>query len=151
MDAEEITRTLGLRPHPEGGWFRRTYRTPRSSAIYYLLGPGERSVLHLLDGDELYHHYAGAPLQLLLLHPDGGVSRPVLGPDLTDGQRPQLLVPAGVWQGSRALPSRGGGPGWSLVGTTMAPPFRYDGWRLGERAALTRGWPDAAADIAALT
>ena len=79
------------------------------------------SAIHRLDGIEMYHWYAGAPLRMLLLHPDGRVEQPVLGPDIAGGQQPQIHVPGGVWQGSSSAGD------WTLVGTTMAPPFEWTG------------------------
>jgi len=115
---ERLARLLGLEPLPdEGGLFRRTHLDEHCSAIHYLLLAPEFSALHALTATEIFHWYSGAPLHLLLLHPDGRVAEPVLGPDVAAGQRPQLVVPAGTWQGS----SPGGA--WSLVGTTTAPPF----------------------------
>ncbi|MGI5128697.1 cupin domain-containing protein [Pseudonocardia sp. CA-107938] len=146
VTASEIAELLGLEPLPdEGGLFRRTYADAHSSAIYYLLADGDFSALHVLTAAETYHHYAGAPLQMLLLHPDGTVERPVLGSDLAAGERPQLVVPAGTWQGSRSAGA------WTLIGTTMAPPFEWAMFSLGQRADLQRDYPGAAADIAGLT
>ncbi len=145
-DGERVARLLGLEPLPdEGGLFRRTYADDHSSAIYFLLLAPEFSALHVLAAPETYHWYAGAPLHLLLLHEDGRTTEPTLGPDLEAGQRPQLVVPAGTWQGSAPAGA------WSLVGTTMAPPFAWVGFRLGERADLVRRWPTARARIIALT
>ena len=146
--AAEIIRLLGLEPLPgEGGYFRETYRDERSTAILYLLEAPDFSALHRLSGPELYHWYAGAPLAFLLLHPGGVVRSPILGPDLAAGQAPQLAVPAGVWQGSRPLGPDGA---WSLVGTTMAPPFDPAGFELGRVEALSAGWPSAAERIRSL-
>jgi predicted cupin superfamily sugar epimerase len=88
--------------------------------------------------------YAGSPLRLLLLYPGRRVEQPILGPDLAAGARPQFIVPAGMRQGSRPLGA------WTLVGTTMAPPFSRSGFRLGRRAKLIAGWPQAAPRIRAL-
>jgi predicted cupin superfamily sugar epimerase len=145
-EGERVAELLGLEPLPdEGGLFRRTHIDAHSSAIYYLLIAPDFSALHRLAATETYHWYAGAPLRLLLLGPDGAVAEAVLGPDVAAGQRPQLVVPAGTWQGSRPDGE------WSLVGTTMAPPFDWTGFELGERAALSAGYPAAAERIAALT
>lgn len=139
MDADEVVVTLGLDALPaEGGRFRRTWADAHSSAIYFLLTAPEVSALHRLDGPEVYHFYAGAPVRLLLLHPGGMVTEPVLGPDLAAGQRPQVVVEAGVWQACEPL-----GP-WALLGTTMAPPFEWGAFSLGSAAELTEGWPAAA-------
>ena len=146
MEGERIARLLGLEPlPPEGGLFRRTHLDAQCSVIYFMLLSPDFSAIHMLDGVEIYHWYAGSPLQLLLLYPGGQVEQPVLGPDLTAGARPQVIVPAGVWQGSSPLGS------WTLVGTTMAPPFDWSSFRLGQRAELTAGWPHAAPRIQALT
>jgi predicted cupin superfamily sugar epimerase len=145
-DGERVAELLGLEPLPdEGGLFRRTHIDAHSSAIYFLLLAPDFSALHRLSATEIYHWYAGSPLRLLLLGPDGRVAEPVLGPDLVAGQRPQLVVPAGTWQGSSPAGE------WSLVGTTTAPPFDWAGFELGERAALTDGYPEAADRIAELT
>jgi predicted cupin superfamily sugar epimerase len=144
--AAQIIELLGLEPLPgEGGMFRRTHLDAHSSAIYYLLATPDFSALHALTATETYHWYAGSPLRLLLLHPGGEVGEPVLGADLVGGRRPQVVVPAGTWQGSSPLGA------WSLVGTTTAPPFDWSGFRLGDRAELTAGWPGARARIAELT
>ena len=145
-EGERVAELLGLEPLPgEGGLFRRTHIDAHSSAIYYLLLAPDFSALHRLSATETYHWYAGAPLRLLLLDADGRVTEPVLGPDLAAGQRPQLVVPAGTWQGSSSTGE------WTLVGTTTAPPFDWDGFELGERAALSDRYPAAADRIADLT
>jgi predicted cupin superfamily sugar epimerase len=142
----EIIELLGLEPLPdEGGMFRRTYIDAHASAIYYLLVAPDFSALHALTATETYHWYAGAPLRLLLLHPDGATTEPVLGADLGAGQRPQVVVPAGTWQGS----SPDGA--WTLVGTTTAPPFDWTGFRLGDRADLIDRHPAARLRIRELT
>lgn len=129
----------------EGGLYRRTYLDEHSSAILYLLADPDFSALHSLDGVEVYHWHAGSALRLLLLHPDGRVEEPVLGPDAEAGQLPQIVVPAGVMQGSSPQGE------WCLIGTTMAPAFNWEGFVLGERAALTAAYPAAADRIAELT
>ncbi len=145
-EGEQIARLLGLEPLPEeGGLFRRTYADAHSSAIYFMLLAPDFSALHALDGVETYHWYAGSPLQMLLLHPGGPIEQPVLGPDLAAGARPQIVVPAGVWQGSSPLGE------WTLTGTTMAPAFEWRAFRLGQRTELVAGWPAAESRIRALT
>jgi hypothetical protein len=163
MTADEIRRLLGLAPHPEGGYFRETYRAaetlPRaalparyagdravSTAIYYLLTPDTFSALHRLASDEVFHFYAGDPVDMLLLR-DGGGEVLTLGSDLAAGMQPQVVVPAGVWQGARL---RAGGA-WALLGTTVAPGFDFADYETGARAALQRAWPDLADAIASLT
>jgi uncharacterized protein len=145
-EGEHIARLLRLEPLPEeGGLFRRTYADEHSSAIFLMLLAPDFSAMHRLDGVEIYHWYAGSPLQLLLLHPHGQVERPMLGSHLAARATPQIVVPAGVWQGSSPLGQ------WTLVGTTMAPPFEWSAFHLGRRADLLAGWPDAASHIRILT
>jgi predicted cupin superfamily sugar epimerase len=135
LSAADIIRELGLRPHPEGGHFRETFRDPAavasdgeergaSTAIYYLLKTGEVSHWHRVDAAEVWHWYAGAPL-VLTLSVDGQQSAShTLGTDLLMGQRPQLVVPAQAWQTARSLGV------WSLVGCTVAPAFRFEGYEM---------------------
>ena len=145
MGVDEIIEHLGLEPHPEGGWYRRTWAhpgitptgapapdgltdepagRPHGSAIVYLLAAGERSHWHLLDAHELWHHYAGDPLELELSDDAVAVRAQVLGTDLAAGQLPQLHVPAGVWQSARSLGA------WTLVGCTVVPGFDFAGFTL---------------------
>jgi predicted cupin superfamily sugar epimerase len=145
-EGERIAQLLGLERLPgEGGLFRQTYTDAHSSVIYFMLIAPDFSALHALHSVEAYHWYAGSPLRMLLLHPGGQIEQPVLGPDLAVGARPQIVVPAGVWQGSSPLGE------WTLAGTTMAPRFEWSTFRLGRRAELLAGWPDAALRIRALT
>ncbi|MGB8994939.1 MAG: cupin domain-containing protein [Pseudonocardiaceae bacterium] len=145
-EGERVAQLLKLEPlATEGGLFRRTYADEHCSVIYFMLIAPDFSALHTLDSMETYHWYAGSPLQVLLLHPGGQIEQPVLGPDLAAGARPQIIVPAGVWQGASPLGE------WALTGTTMAPPFEWSGFRLGRTAELLTRWPDAAPTIHALT
>lgn len=145
-EALELAQMLGLEPLPhEGGLFRQVYKDEHSTAIYFMVGGSEFSALHILNSVEVYHWYAGAPLKLLFLNPDGTIEEPVLGPDIAAGQRPQVVAPAGVWQGSSSTGE------YTLVGTTMAPGFDWEGFELGNRAALSQTYPDAATRIAELT
>lgn len=142
MNASDLAARLDLHPLPgEGGRFRRTYADEHSSAILYLLAAPDFSALHRLPGPELWYFHAGSPLRLLLLHPSGAVDQPVL--DATT--RPQLVVPGGVWQGAASAGA------WSLVGTTMAPPYREEDFELGDRDRLTAKYPAYAEPIRALT
>ena len=146
MNADEVIELLGLEPLAgEGGMLAPTWRDEQSSAIYYLMRPGDFSALHRLTGPELWHHYAGAPVEMLLLEPDGTVRRPMLGDDLAHGQRPMVAVPAGVWMAGVTTGD------WSLIGATLAPPYDEDGFELGDPAELTEAYPEAAADIARFT
>jgi predicted cupin superfamily sugar epimerase len=170
MTAEEVKRLLGLAPHPrEGGWFVRTYeatervpaeafasRVPAAryptarltgTAIYYLLEPDTFSEMHRLKSDEVFHFYAGDAVEMLQLC-EGGAGRViVIGNDLSAGQRPQVLAPRGVWQGSRLVQ----GGAWALLGCTVSPGFEFEDYEQGGREELCAGWPDSAEMIRALT
>lgn len=146
LTPERIVELLDLEPLPdEGGRWAQVWLDEAGSAIVYLVTADDFSALHRLPGPEIYHHYAGAPVVLTLLGPGGEVRRPVLGPDLEAGERPAVVVPGGWWQGSA---TRGA---WSLVGTTMAPPFRFEDFELGDRASLLAAYPGARDEIEALT
>ena len=159
MTAEKIKALLQLEPHPrEGGFYRRTYvsastvnlpRGPRpaGTAIYYLLEPGTFSALHVLSSDEIFHFYLGDPVEMLQLHPDGRSAIFTLGPDLTVGQQVQLVVPAGVWQGSRLIE----GGKVALLGCTVTPGFDFADYRSASFAELAAKWPAQAHRIKALT
>jgi hypothetical protein len=142
---DPVIAALGLRPLPvEGGRWAQTWRDEHCTAIYYLLAAPEFSALHRLAHLEIYAFHAGAPVRLLLLYPDGRVARPVLGTDLAAGQRPQIVVPAGVWQASETLGA------WSLVGTVVVPPYTDDIVEFGSAAELAAEYPDHAETIRAL-
>jgi predicted cupin superfamily sugar epimerase len=159
MTADEVIRLLHLQPHPvEGGYFRETYRAAAtvpahggernvSTAIYYLLKPGHVSELHTLASDEVFHFYLGEPVRMLQLWPDGSGRVVFLGADLAAGQVPQVVVPAGVWQGTRLEVETG----FALLGCTVAPGFDYTDYKGGSRVELTAKWPAFADEIARLT
>ena len=133
MDAEEIIDRLQLEPHPEGGWYRETWRAPTGasgratgSAIYFLLRRGEVSHWHRVDAAETWHFYRGAPLELRI-STDGGAEQVVaLGPDLAAGQQPQFVVAADAWQSARSLGEH------TLVGCTVSPAFEFEGFELAD-------------------
>ena len=131
MDARGIIGRLGLRPHPEGGWFAETWRAdvapgerPIGSAIYFLLQADESSRWHRVDAAEAWHFYAGSPLELRITETGAPVHTHGLGIDLVAGQRPQAIVPAGAWQTARTLGD------WTLVGCTVSPAFDFGGFEL---------------------
>ena len=126
MTPEDIIKKLELIPHPEGGHYRETWRDHRAdgsrghgTAIYFLLQAGERSRRHRVDAAEIWHHYAGAPLELMIEQ-----ERLTLGADCLEGQRPQHIVPAGAWQSARSLGD------WTLVGCTVSPAFEFEHFEL---------------------
>ncbi|MGO1841255.1 MAG: cupin domain-containing protein [Canibacter sp.] len=144
-EAQAIAETLGLEPlEHEGGLFSQQLLTAESTAIYYMLAKPDFSALHQLTETEVYHWYAGSALDLLVLHPDGRGENLRLGPDLEAGQRPQIVVPGGTMHGSSPAGD------WCLVGTTMAPPFSWDGFKLGTVEPLQREYPEFSGRIAAL-
>ncbi|WP_167142839.1 cupin domain-containing protein [Canibacter zhoujuaniae] len=146
LTAQQVIETLSLEPLPhEGGYFKRTHSSPHSSAIYYLLQEGDFSALHSLTETEVYHWYAGSPLEILVLLPDGESTVHRLGPNIIGGELPQAVIPAGATHGSRPLGA------WSLVGTTMSPPFTWEGFALGDAAMLTLAYPQHAQLIRKLT
>ena len=133
MTADEIIATLGLKPHPEGGHFRETFRDPNQlpggraagTAIYYLLKAGELSHWHRVDAAEIWHWYGGAPLCLAMAETaESKAVMHTLGPQLGTGARPQIIVPAGVWQSAESLGN------FTLVGCTVTPGFDFAGFEL---------------------
>lgn len=134
MDPAAIIERLGLAPHPEGGWYRETWREGPSdgeagrghaTAIYFLLEAGQRSHWHRVDAAELWLFHAGTPVDLLIAPgADGPVETIRIGADVLAGDRPQGLVPSGWWQ---AAETRGG---WALVSCIVAPGFDFAGFEL---------------------
>ena len=159
MTADQIKSLLHLEPHPvEGGWFRRTYTSagsvelPRGmraqgTAIYYLLETGTFSEMHVLASDEIFHFYLGDPVEMLQLHLDGRSAVFTLGPDLAAGQHVQLVVTAGVWQGTRLVD----GGKVALLGCTVTPGFDFADYVSGSYAELAAKWPAEAERIRKLT
>ncbi|MDB5367936.1 MAG: hypothetical protein JWM77_3863 [Rhodospirillales bacterium] len=130
-DSETIIASLQLQPHPEGGWYRETWRDQpgdgsrgSGTAIYYLLRAGERSHWHRVDAVEIWHWYAGGALTLSVSEDGKTSSSTQLGPSFALGHRPQLIVPKGVWQSAETR-SR-----WTLVGCTVSPAFDFAGFEL---------------------
>lgn len=156
--AGKLIDALGMEKIPvEGCWFKVTWRSsdrlagaalpprygsPRMAggAIYALVTRVDFSAMHRLKTDEIWHFYAGDPIELLLLYPDKHSSEVVvLGPDVLAGQHPQFIVPAGVWMGAR--PSTAGAEAYGFFGTTMAPGFADDDFEPGYRDELQRQYP----------
>ncbi|MFL6827406.1 MAG: cupin domain-containing protein [Bradyrhizobium sp.] len=137
--AAEIIARLELRPHPEGGFYRETFRDSRtdtdgralSTAIYFLLARGERSHWHRIDAVEIWHYHAGDAL-ILRTADNNGQRSLMLGPDLAKGEVPQAVVPAQTWQAAESTGD------WTLVGCTVAPGFDFAGFELAEK-----GWTPA--------
>jgi predicted cupin superfamily sugar epimerase len=150
MNVADLVQRLGLAPHPEGGWFRETYRTTEtiaasalplrfggersiSTAIHFLLEAGQCSHLHRIRSDEVWHFYAGDPLTVVEIDPNGTLRTTRLG----DGLTYQHMVPAGAWFG--ATVAEGGR--FALVGCTVAPGFDFADFELADRDRLLADHP----------
>lgn len=149
---------MDLKPHPEGGYYRETYRSPTaipdssprraySTAIYYFLVPGSVSKLHWLTADEVFHFYLGDPVTWVLLSPGGNMKKITLGQDMKKGHQLQMVLPAGTWFGG--LLNEGGQ--YALMGTTVAPGFEFEDFVLGKREELLKAFPKAEKEIFELT
>jgi uncharacterized protein len=165
MTAEEIIDLLKLKPHPkEGGFFSETWRADEmipanalptrysgerafGTCIYYLLTPTTFSAMHRVSSDEVFHFYLGDAVEMLQLRPDGTGKTVVLGADLQAGMRPQVIVPRGVWQGSRLVT----GGAFALLGATVAPGFDFADYEHGRRDDLLRVYSQFREEILALT
>jgi predicted cupin superfamily sugar epimerase len=159
-DGSHWIEALDLLPHPEGGHYRETWRAPlaveaagfdgprsASTAIWFLLRAGERSLLHRIRSDEVWHLYDGGPLALHVIRPDGTHEAITLGREPGLGRLPQAVVPAGAWFG--ALPAEGAD--WALVGCTVAPGFEFEDLELASRRALVTRFPQHREVVHALT
>ncbi|MBI4040337.1 MAG: cupin domain-containing protein [Deltaproteobacteria bacterium] len=157
---KKIIQELKLEPHPEGGWFSETYRSdlilskaalseshsgarPASTAIYFLLTKDHPiSRLHQLKSDEMFHFYDGDPLQVLLLRPNGTGSIEIVGKDIENGERPQLLIPKGTWFGAK-LNNKAS---YVLMGCTVAPGFDFEDFTMdvseSDKKGLLEQYPD---------
>jgi predicted cupin superfamily sugar epimerase len=146
-DARALVDALDLAPHPEGGFYRETFRSPdlvptprgpraASTAIYYLLPAGAESRLHRVASDEVWHHYAGDPLDLLTIDTAGVAELVRLGPDVAGGERPQWTVRAGWWQAARPRGRR-----FALCGCTVAPGFDFADFVLAGPGDPRADWP----------
>ena len=165
ITVEQLKSLLRLKPlEPEGGYFAETYRSDLEipadalpghcedaralgTAIYYLLTPDTFSALHRLPADEIYHFYLGDPVEMLLLRQDGSSDTRMLGQNILEAMELQVIVPEGVWQGSRLLP----GGRFALLGTTMSPGFDPGDYEPGRREELIKAFPHLRAEITALT
>ncbi len=148
MDARSLADLLELVPHPEGGFYRETYRGALSvpahggeravsTAIYFLLTGGNFSAFHRIRSDELWHYYGGDPVCVRLLHADGRLEERLVGMDIAAGQRPQVVVPANCWFAASVVKP----DGWTLVGCTVAPGFDFSDFELADRTVLSNQFP----------
>jgi predicted cupin superfamily sugar epimerase len=161
---EQIIRKLELLPHPEGGYFRETYRSSGaihpesagasyngernfSTCIYFLLTPESFSALHRIPQDEIWHFYDGSHLHLHMITPDGEYSKTVIGRGIKNGEVPQFVVPGGSWFGATVINKND----FSLVGCTVAPGFDFRDFEMGTREDLVRRFPQHHKIITRLT
>lgn len=160
MKALTLIERFGLVAHPEGGYYRESYRSdgiiPQSAlpegftgsryfstAIYFLLEQGQYSRLHRIRSDEVWHFYLGGPLRLAMIHPDGKTDEIILGQDIAAAQTLQYVVPAGVWFGATPCAETD----FSFVGCTVAPGFDFADFDMGKRESLKSAYPKAWACI----
>ncbi len=135
-NAKKLIELLGLEPHPEGGWYCRTFKDfqpndkrAKSTAIYYLLQKGERSHWHRVDAAEVWHYYGGAPLKLMISADGISTREVILGTDFAKDQRPQAIVEKMYWQSATSLGE------WTLCGCTVSPGFEFAGFEMAKE-----GW-----------
>jgi predicted cupin superfamily sugar epimerase len=158
----ELVKSFGLEPHPEGGFYKETYRSRSffkslpapfngdrnySTAIYFLLPKGTRSGLHRIRSDEIWHFYLGGSLSLVQIFPDGKCETVVLGSNVVKGEKLQHVVPAGCWFG--AFPNEN--VEYSFVGCTVSPGFDFADFEMATRLELIKQFPEHKALIAGLT
>ena len=165
LTAEEVKATLQLRPHPTCGFVTETYRSslkvpanalpeayegnrPYGSALYFLVAPDAQIVMHRIRSDQLYHHYLGDPLEVLMLYPDGGDAIATVGSDLRPDMRPQLLIPGGTFHTSRL---KAGAAGWALLASTEWPGVEPPDVEHGDIKALVEAYPNLRETIHSFT
>jgi uncharacterized protein len=163
MDAKELINRLDLTRHPEGGWYRETYRSAEQlaapalperfsgvrscgTAIYFLLEQGDFSSFHRIKSDEIWHYYAGSAVMIHLITPDGKAAALQLGPDVRLDQQFQIVIPAGCWFGAEPVDE-----GFALVGCTVAPGFDFADFELADCDTLLACYPEHATLINRLT
>lgn len=134
LDVQGIIERFGMVPHPEGGWYAETFRAASASgkrsavtAIYYLLEQGQRSHWHTVDASEIWLWHAGSAMRLSLSHDGQQTETVLLGADIAAGERPQAIVPLGVWQSAESVSA------WSLVSCVVAPGFEFAGFKMAPR------------------
>ncbi len=162
--AEDWIKSLKLLPHPEGGYYSEVYRSEVSivnsvlppsysgdrsagTSIYYLLKSGQRSLLHRLKSDEIWHHYDGSPIVLSLINEDGSHEEKILGKNMDEGEMPQIIIKGGTWFG--AFPKHDGT--YSLAGCTVTPGFDFEDFEMAERDKMIAKFPNLEAVIKKLT
>lgn len=153
MNAQELISILDLKPHPEGGYYKETYRAAQiinnrnvSTAIFYLLEDKDKSHFHRIKSDELWFYHSGEPLELLMIE-NNQITTIILGNDIANGQVLQAIIPANTWFAARVRD----GAGYSLFSCTVAPGFDFADFELAERQELLRQFPHLSTSIHAFT
>lgn len=162
IKAEDVIKKLGLVPLPEeGGFYKETFRSPRivsskvlgdkseCTCIYYLITNESFSALHAVDQDEIFHFYAGSPVKMFQVSPDGQSKSIVIGNDVMNDQVPQVIVPHGVWQGTKLLDQAH--EAWALLGCTVSPGFDFENFHIKSRNELSNMFPGLESDIKEFT
>lgn len=152
MHHSKIIERMNLIPFPEeGGYYKETYRSNRMieskelgkksecTAIYYLITPDSFSALHCVDQDEIFHFYAGSPVEMFQILPDGTANTITIGSDIMNDESPQVIVPHGVWQGTKLKDTSE--ESWALLGCTVAPGFEFKNFHLKSRDELLKIYP----------
>ena len=164
---KQIIELLDLKPHPTCGFVAETYRAnepvpdealptiyagsrPFASVLYFMVTADAHIRLHRIRSDQMYHHYMGEPLEVLLLYPDGTGEIKIVGADLESGMRPQLLIPGGTFHTSR-LHKGSAATTFALLGTTEWPGFESSDLELGEPTKLIAAYPSLCRDIEEFT
>lgn len=146
---DDIIGHLNLVAHPEGGYFKETYRSAEeidskqgkrniATNIYFLLKSGEKSAFHRLRSDEFWYFHQGSPLEVFIIFKNGELKREILGSDCLDNQKPQLLLPKGTWFAARCLNEQS----YTLISCSVSPGFDFDDFELAERSALQKEYPE---------
>ena len=139
MEANEVIEKLGLVPLPEeGGFYIETHRDPHSTCIYYLVTPEEFSGLHAVKSAEIFHFYAGDPVEMVQINEEGELSKVILGSDLSKDQSPQVIVPPMIWQGTKLI----GDGKWALLGCTVSPAFQFEDFFTATCEELSKKFPE---------
>jgi len=153
--ASPVIDQLGLQAHPEGGWYRETFRSPcmvtladgrvrsAGTSILFLLEAGDFSAFHRVSSDEIWHFHSGKPLELVMIDPFGNLHSVTLGADLSSGEKPHHAVPAGWWQAAAPL----GPEGYSLVGCTVSPGFDFADFEMPSREELLAMFPSCRTEV----
>lgn len=156
--AEYYVEQLNLLPHPEGGYYKETYRDQQSvlnrndkersasTGIYFLMTKGNFSAFHKIESDEMWHFYDGSALEVIILHENGQIEAIQIGKDIEKGQKLQAVVPAGKWFASRVNEGD-----YALVGCTVAPGFDFEDFVMAERKELINLFPQHQSIITELT